>query len=412
MTRESARNSFRVAATLALGGLMLAACGAKDAAGPAAGPPPPQVGVVTVQPQVVALQSELPGRVEALRMAQVRARVNGIVLQRQFREGSEVKAGQTLFLIDPAPYQAALDTASAQLARARANLAQTKATAERYQPLAAAKALSQQDYTNALAAQQVAEADVAAGQAAVQAARINLEMTRVEAPIAGRIGRALVTEGALASAAEATPLALVQQVDRVYVNFTQSSGELLALRKAVAAGKLRRLAGEAVAVSVVLEDGSLLPKPGRLLFSDLSVDASSGQVTMRAELPNAEGLLLPGQYVRVRLAQAEQPGAMLLPQQAVTRSAQGDTVLVVGEGNKPSPRPVQIGGAQGGHWVVTSGLQPGERVVVDGFQKMSAPGAPVTPVPWAAPTPASAASGPAAPAVAPASQGQASAARG
>lgn len=396
ITREPARRSAHAAAVAAIASLLLVACGAKDAAGPAAGPPPPQVGVVTVQPEVVALQSELPGRVEALRVAQVRARVSGIVLKRQFLEGSEVKAGQTLFLIDPAPFQAALDSASAQLARARANLAQAKATAERYQPLAAAKALSQQDYTNALAAQQVAEADVAAGQAAVQTARINLDMTRVEAPIAGRIGRALVTEGALASAAEATPLALVQQIDRVYVNFTQSSGELLALRKALAAGKLRRLAGDAVAVSVVLEDGSLLPRPGKLLFSDLSVDATSGQVTLRAEVPNAEGLLLPGQYVRVRLAQAELPGAMLLPQQAVTRSAQGDSVLVVGEGNKPGPRTVQVAGAQGGQWVVTGGLQPGERVVVDGFQKMFVPGAPVTPVPWAPPAPAGNASSPAA----------------
>ncbi|MBP6463751.1 MAG: efflux RND transporter periplasmic adaptor subunit [Rubrivivax sp.] len=361
-------------------------------------PPPPPVGVITVQTQALALQTELPGRVEPVRMAQVRARVNGIVLKRQFEEGSEVRAGQPLFLIDPAPYQAALDSATAQLARAQAQLAQAKATADRYQPLAEAKAISQQDYVNARAAQAAAEADVAAGRAAVQSARINLGYTQVTAPIAGRVGRALVTEGALVSAAEATQLALIQQTRTVYVNFTQSSAEVLRLRRAIAASQLRQAGADATRVRVLLEDGSELPQAGRLLFSDLSVDAGSGQVTLRAEVPNADGLLLPGQYVRVRLSQAEMPAGILLPQQAVTRSAQGDTVLVVGEGNKPMPRQVQVNSAQNGHWVVIGGLQAGERVIVDGFQKMFVPGAPVTPVPWA---PAGAASAAAAPASAP-----------
>jgi membrane fusion protein (multidrug efflux system) len=378
------------AATWAAAALLLAACGAKDGAPAAAAgggmPPPPAVGVISVAPQTVALLTELPGRVEPLRTAQVRARVNGVVLKRQFNEGSEVRAGQPLFLIDPAPYQAALDSAAAQLARAEAGLAQATATAERYQPLAAARAISQQDYANALAAQKAAQADVAAGRAALQSARINRGYAQVTAPIAGRIGRALVTEGALVSAAEATQLALIQQTSTVYVNFTQSSGELLRLRKALASNQLRRVgqggAGDAVAVNVVLEDGSLLPQAGKLLFSDLSVDASSGQVTLRAEVPNADGLLLPGQYVRVRLAQAELPAGYLLPQQAVTRTQQGDTVLVVGEGNKPAPRPVKIRSGQNGQWVVTEGLKAGDRVIVDGFQKMFVPGAPVTPVPW------------------------------
>lgn len=361
-------------------------------------PPPPPVGVITVQTQALALQTELPGRVEPVRMAQVRARVNGIVLKRQFEEGSEVRAGQPLFLIDPAPYQAALDSATAQLARAQAQLAQAKATADRYQPLAEAKAISQQDYVNARAAQAAAEADMAAGRAAVQSARINLGYTQVTAPIAGRVGRALVTEGALVSAAEATQLALIQQTRTVYVNFTQSSAEVLRLRRAIAASELRQAGADATRVRVLLEDGSELPQAGRLLFSDLSVDAGSGQVTLRAEVPNADGLLLPGQYVRVRLSQAEMPAGILLPQQAVTRSAQGDTVLVVGEGNKPMPRQVQVNSAQNGHWVVIGGLQAGERVIVDGFQKMFVPGAPVTPVPWA---PAGAASAAAAPASAP-----------
>ncbi len=386
-SRPTGRRLRRASCAL-LSALALAACGGGDkAAGPAGGaaPPPPPVGVITVAPQVVALQVELPGRVEPVRVAQVRARVNGVVLKRQFVEGSAVRAGQPLFLIDPAPYQAALDSARAQLARAEANLAQAKATAERYKPLAAAQAISQQDYTNALAALQSAEADVAAGRAALQSARINLGYAQVTAPIAGRVGRALVTEGALVSAAEATQLALIQQIDTVYVNLTQSSAEVLRLRRAMEAGQLRRTGGDAVAVYVLLEDGSPLPRPGRLLFSDLSVDTTTGQVALRAEVPNPDGLLLPGQYVRVRLAQAELPAAYLLPQQAVTRTAQGDTVLVVGEGNKPMPRAVKVGSGQNGQWVVTEGLAAGDRVIVDGFQKMMVPGAPVTPVPWSPP---------------------------
>jgi len=366
---------------------LLAGCSGKDAApaGGAAGggaPPPPQVGVLTMQPQTVPLLTELPGRVEASRVAQVRARVTGIVLKRVFTEGSEVKAGQLLFQIDPAPYQAALDSANAQLARGQASLAQTQATANRYRPLAEAKAISQQDYVNAMAAQKGSEADVAAGRAAVRTAQINLGYARVTAPISGRIGRALVTEGALVSAAEATQLALIQQVSTVYVNFTQSSNEVLDLRRAVAAHKLVRAGNNAVAVQIVMEDGSVLPHAGRLLFSDLTVDPTSGQVTLRAEVPNRDGLLLPGQYVRVRLAQAELPDGFLVPQQAVTRSSDGDTVLVVGEGNKPGPRKIKVGGAQQGQWVVTGGLKAGDKVIVDGFQKMMVPGAPVTPVPW------------------------------
>jgi len=378
--------------TLAALTALLAACGGGGA--PAAGggaPPPAPVGVLAVQPQPVALQQELPGRVEARRTAQVRARVTGIVTARQFTEGSDVRAGQALYRIDPAPYEATLASAQAQQQRAEAAAAQARLTAERYAPLAEAKAISAQDYAVALATQKTAEADVAAAKAAVQTARLNLGYAQVTAPIAGRIGRALVTEGALVTAAEATPLAVIQQVDRVYVNFTQSANELLTLRQAMAAGRLQRTGGDSVPVQVVLDDGSVLPQTGRLLFSDLSVDATSGQVTLRADVPNPQGLLLPGQYVRVRLAQATLPQAMLLPQQAVTRTQQGDTVLVVGEGNKPAQRKITVAGAQGGQWVVTGGLQAGERVIVDGFQKMFVPGAPVNPMPW---TPASAASAP------------------
>lgn len=372
----------------------LVACGAKDGApaagGPGGGMPPAEVGVVTVAAQSVALQSELPGRVSAVRVAQVRARVNGVVLQRLFREGSEVKAGQVLYQIDSAPYRASLESAEASVAKAQANVAQTTAQAERYKPLMEANAVSKQEYTTLVTAQRQAEADLSTAKAAVQTARINLNYANITAPISGRIGQSLVTEGALVSATEATQLAVIQQTGTVYVNFTQSSTDVLRLRKAIASKQLRASGDGSVPVRVVLEDGTELAKPGKLLFSDLTVDASSGQITLRAEVPNTDGLLLPGQYVRVRLSQAELPSAVLLPQQAVTRTNQGDSVLVVGEGGKPGPRPVKVGNAQNNQWVILDGLKEGDQVIVDGFQKMMVPGAPVKPVPWAGAAPAAA----------------------
>jgi membrane fusion protein (multidrug efflux system) len=337
---------------------------------------------VTVTPESVALQTELPGRVSPLRVAQVRARVNGVVLQRLFREGSEVKAGQALYQIDAAPYRATLDSAQASVAKAQANLAQATAQVERYKPLVEAKAVSKQEYTALETAQKQAEADVATSKAAVQTARINLDYAAVTAPISGRIGQSLVTEGALVSAAEATQLAVIQQTSTVYVNFTQSTTDVLRLRKAIASKQMRSAGDGSVPVRVVLEDGSELPRPGKLLFSDLTVDATSGQITLRAEVPNPDGLLLPGQYVRVRLSQAEMPSGILLPQQAVTRTNQGDTVLVVGEDGKPGPRQVKVGNAQNNQWVILDGLKAGDQVIVDGFQKMMVPGAPVKAVPW------------------------------
>jgi len=366
---------------------LLLGCGAKDSGAPAPGGgrpamPPAEVGVVVVQPQTVALQSELPGRVSALRVAQVRARVNGVVLKRLFREGSDVQAGQSLFQIDAASYQAVVDSAQAALARAQANLAQSGAIAERFKPLVAVNAISQLEYSNAVSAQRLADADVASAKAALQTARISLDYATVRAPISGRIGQALVTEGALVSAIEATQMALIQQTASVYVNFTQSSGEVLRLRKAMAGNAQRGADKHGTAVRIVLEDGSMLPRPGRLLFSDLNVDATSGQVTLRAEVPNPDGMLLPGQYVRVRLAQAQLPSAMLLPQQAVTRSNQGDSVLVVGADGVPAKRQVKLGASQDNQWIVLEGLKPGEQVIVEGFQKMMVPGAPVKANPW------------------------------
>lgn len=387
----------------AMGTLLLAACGAKEGA-PAAGGaprsmPPAEVGVVVVAPQAVALQTELPGRVSPVRVAQVRARVNGVVLKRLFVEGSEVKAGQTLYQIDAASYQANVDSAQASFGKAQANLTQTAAQADRYKPLVEANAVSKQEYINVVAANKQAEADLASAKAAVQSARINLDYATVRAPISGRIGQSLVTEGALVSQAEATQLAVIQQTNTVYVNFTQSTSDVLRLRKALAAKQLRGAGDGAVAVHIVLEDGSELPRSGKLLFTDLTVDPTSGQITLRAEVPNTDGLLLPGQYVRVRLSQAELPAGILLPQQAVTRSNQGDSVLVVGADGKPMPRQVKIGSSQNNNWVVLSGLQPGEQVIVEGFQKMMVPGAPVKAVPWSgrAQGTAAATSAPAAP---------------
>ena len=404
---------------MAVGGLSLAllaltACGKSEeppAQAPAGGGrPAPVVGVVTVQPGDVALLTELPGRLEASRTAEVRARAAGILQKRLFREGSDVKAGQALFTIDAAPYTAAMQSAQASLSRAQANLVQAKSLADRYKPLLAANAVSQQEYATAVATYKQAEADVAVGRAALQTSRINLNYANVTAPISGRIGRALVTEGALVGQGEATPLAVIQQINPMYVNFTQSAGEVLKLRKAMESGQFKKAAGDnAASVSLVLEDGSIYDQPGRLLFSDLSVDPTTGQITLRAEVPNPKGQLLPGLYVRVQLEQAQATNAITLPQQAVTRSAQGDAVMVVDADGKIENRNITVGSSQGAQWVVLDGLKAGEQVMVDGFQKlqMLPPGTPVKAVPWQAPGTAAVPNGssPAAPVTAEADAG-------
>lgn len=361
--------------------------------------PPVEVGVVTATPGDVGLVTELPGRVEASRVAQVRARAAGIVQQRLFKEGSDVKAGQALFRIDSAPYAAASESARASLAKAQANLAQASALVERYRPLVSANAISKQDFVNAEAAEKQAQADVAAAKAALRTADINLGYASVTSPISGRIGRALVTEGALVGQGEATPLAVVQQIDPVYVNFTQSATDVFQLRRAMESGQFKRApTGDAASVRLVLGDGSEYGLPGKLLFTDLSVDSTTGQVTLRAEVPNPKGELLPGLYLRVRIEQAQASNAITLPQQAVTRTQQGDTVSVVGEDGKVSQRSVKISAAQNNRWVVLDGLKAGEKVMVDGFQKlqMLPPGTPVKPVPWQAPGTPGAAPAPAA----------------
>jgi len=395
--RSVPRSTTTACAAVTLALASLGACGKKDEA-PAA-PPPPKVAVVTVAPASITLTSELPGRTEASRIAEVRARTAGIVLKRAFKEGGDVKAGEVLFRIDPASFQASFDSAQAAVGRAEANLAQADLRVKRYTPLLAAQAVSQQEYDDAITSQKQARADLATAKAARTNAGLTLGYATVTAPISGRIGRALVTEGALVGQGEATPMATVQQLDPIYVTITQSSTELLKLRRALAEGKLKSAGKDEARVSLVTEDGQTYPQAGKLLFADVSVDQTTGSVSMRAEFPNPNRTLLPGMYVRARLEQGVNEAAITVPQQAVVRGTDGATVLLVGADNKVAAQPVKADAAQNGSWVVSSGLKGGERVIVEGFQKAK-PGATVTPEAWKGGVGAAAA--PAAPAPAPA----------
>ncbi len=353
---------------LVIATIFLAACSKKKPAPP---PPVPQVAVVAVQPQTVPLITDLPGRTNAYLVAQVRARVDGIVLKREFTEGNEVKAGQRLYKIDPAPYLAALNSAKASLAKAQANLVTQNALAERYKVLVSANAVSKQDYDNAVAAQGQAKADVAAGKAAVETARINLDYTDVISPIKGRVGISQVTPGAYVQAAQATLLSTVQQLDPMYVDLTQSSLDGLRLRQDIQSGRLTVNGPGAAQVTLILEDGSAYPLSGKLQFSDVTVDQSTGAVTVRAIFPNPQRVLLPGMFVRARLEEGAHNNAFLVPQIGLTHNAQGEaTVMVVGADNKVTPRKVTALLMRGANWVVESGLQPNERVIVRGIDKV------------------------------------------
>ena len=383
--------SFRLqlaASLLAL--IAVAGCGDKSTNTAPAASPPPEVAIITVAPAPLALSTELPGRIEASRSAQVRARAAGIVLKRVFREGSEVRAGDVLFQIDSAAFVAAVNSSEAAVAKAEANLAQAQLKLQRYAPLVKTNAISKQEYDDVLTTQKQVNADLASAKAIRKNARLNLSYATVTAPISGRIGRAQVTEGALVGQGEATPLATVQQIDTVYVNLTQSSAEVLRLRNALASGKLQRAGNDQAKVTLITEDGKVYPQAGRLLFSDYSVDESSGAILLRAEFSNPDRVLLPGMYVRARLEQAVDKSAITVPQQSVQRSAQGATVLVVGNDGKVVVRPVTTNGAQDNAWLISEGLQAGDRVVVEGFQKVK-PGALVKTVQWAASAPAAAA---------------------
>ena len=361
--------------------LIAGACGKDDGARASTGvPAPAEVGVITVQAQPVTLTRELPGRTSAFRVAEVRARVNGIVQKRLFTEGSDVKANQPLFQIDPAPYQAALESAQAQLARAEATAASTKSLAERYGELIKTNAISRQEYDDAIAKQKSAVADVAAATAAVKTARINVDYTVVKAPIAGRIGRSEVTEGAYVQQSTATLLATVQQLDTVYIDLTWSSADLMRMRRAIETGANKSVDGNAK-VQVILQDGRTYAEPGTLQFADVSVDQTTGSVALRAIVPNPKAELLPGMFVRARIEEGSKDNAILVPQRAVTRDQNGRPIaLVVDKAGKVERRQLETDRAIGDSWLVTKGLAAGEQLVIEGLQK-ARPGATVKVVP-------------------------------
>lgn len=369
------------AATLACA-LIVSACGgeAKQAA-PAGGgaPQASPVGIVTAKTEPIQLTTELPGRTAAYMVAELRPQVTGIVQKRLFTEGGSVKEGQSLYRIDPATYRANYESAKASVTRAEANVYSARLKAQRYADLVKIEAVSKQANDDAAAALKQAEADVASARAALEKARIDLAFTEVKSPISGRIGRSSVTAGALVTANQADALATVQQLDPIYVDLTQSSTDLLRLKRDLADGKLQRVPGQAVPVRLVLEDGSDYAPEGRLAVSEVTVDSNTGSVTLRAVFPNPEGELLPGMYVRAHLVQGEVEQAILLPHAAVSRDPRGNAVvMLVGAENKVEARPVTAVRSIGDKWLISTGLAAGDKVIVDGLQKIR-PGATVAP---------------------------------
>jgi len=348
-----------------------AAVAACNGGAPQGGPPPaPEVGIITLAAQSAELVTELPGRTSAYRIAEVRPQVDGIIRRRLFTEGAEVSAGQPLYEIDPAPYQATLRRAEATLASAEAQLNAARLLAERYEPLQQRGVVSRQDYDNALAGKLASEAAVAAGRAAVESARIDLGYTQLRAPISGRIGRSLATEGALVKKAQDAPLATIAQLDPIYVDVTQSSADLLRLRRDLDAGRLQGAGTRKAKVELQLEDGSTYSSSGALQFSEVTVDPGTGSVLLRAEFPNHDRTLLPGMFVRARLELGRNPQALLVPQGAVARNARGEpTVLLVDAQGKVSEQVVEATRPVGNSWLVTSGVAAGDRVIVEGLQR-------------------------------------------
>lgn len=351
-----------LALTLALG-----ACG--NSAGDTPEMPLAKVRIETLEAKPLSISSELSGRIVAPRIAEVRARVAGVVLQRVFKEGHDVKQGDVLFRIDPAPFKADLDSAQASLRKAEANAFQARLQEQRYSQLVEGNAISAQDYDNARAAARQTAADVAANQAAVQRAKLNLGYATVTAPISGRIGRALVTEGALVGQNEATPMALIQQLDPIHADLTQSTRELNDLRRAFRAGHLKQVGLDQAKATLIQDDGSLYPLPGKLLFAEISVDPGTGQIILRSEFPNPDLDLLPGSFIRVRLEQAVDQQGLSVPQRAITRDSAGiPMVLLVDAEQNVSQQPVELGAAINDRWVVNSGLKAGDRIIVEGLQ--------------------------------------------
>lgn len=340
----------------------------------------PQVGVITVKPQETLRVTELPGRTTSALTSEVRPQVNGVIQKRLFTEGSEVKEGQQLYQIDPATYKAAYDSALATLARGQAALATANAKATRYKTLIAAQVVSQQDYDDIVATAKQAQADIVSAQASVEQARINLEYTKVRSPISGRISHSTVTPGALVTANQTAALATVTQLDPVYVDLNQSATTLLRLKQEMAAGEIERVEDGSAKVTLKLEDGSTYPFPGKLAFSEVTVDQGTGTVLLRAIFPNPQQLLLPGMYVHALIQEGINRNGIAVPQKAVSRNTHGEpTVLVLEKDNRVALRSIQTGPALGNQWIVNEGLQAGDRVVVDGLQSVR-PGAVVAPV--------------------------------
>ncbi|MBC2678665.1 efflux RND transporter periplasmic adaptor subunit [Pseudomonas baltica] len=358
-----------------LGFLLLAACGEPAAPEQA---PPPAVTVESVKPEALTLTTELNGRLVSPRTAEVRARVAGIVLKRVYREGSDVKQGDVLFLIDPEPLQAEVESAQAGVKKAEANLYQTRLQTERYQELVKINAVSRQEAENARAGFLQSEADVASARATLKRARLNLGYATVTAPIHGRIGKALVTEGALVGQGDTTALATIQQLEPIYADINQSTRQISQLRKALQGGRLQALAKPQISATLIQEDGTPYPLKGVLLFSDLAVDQSTGQITLRSEFPNPQKLLLPGSFIRVQLDQAHDADGITVPQRAVQRDAAGKAiVLIVDAQGKVQEREIEVNGVKDHRWVVQNGLSAGERVVIEGLQHVQ-PGMAVT----------------------------------
>jgi len=358
---------LRTLAPLLLLSLALAGCDSKPPAEEQA--PKPAVSVETVREQPLAISTELSGRILAPRIAEVRARVAGVVLKRVYREGSDVKQGDVLFRIDPAPFKADYDSARANLAKAEATRFQARLQDQRYAELISIDAISRQEHDNARAAAMQADAEVAAAKAALERARLNLGYATVTAPISGRVGRALVTKGALVGQNESTPLAIIQQLDPIHADLTQSTREINALRRALRAGELKQVGQDQARATLIQDDGTPYPLAGKLLFSDISVDPSTGQITLRSEFPNPDLDLLPGSFIRVRLEQAVQPKGISVPQQAILRDSAGlPRVLLVDAEQRVSERAVVLGSVQQDRWIVTEGLAPGDRIVTEGLQ--------------------------------------------
>jgi len=367
--------------------MTFAGCGNQSGQKPVAGgPPAAEVGVVTVNSEELPMITELPGRINAIRVAEVRARITGIILKKMFEEGADVKAGDVLFQIDPAPLQAIYDSAKANLAKAQAALAQTQSRANRYKTLVEVNAVSKQEYDDATASVLQAEAEIQAAKAAVETASLNLGYATVVAPITGHIGVAKVTEGTLVSQAEATQMAMIQQLDPIYFDFSQSSTEILRLRRSFDQGKLQSIASGEAKVSLLLEDGTVYSSPGKLLFSDMIVNPATGMITLRAEFPNPDNILLPGMFARVKLEQAINMDAITVPQRGVALGPNGSaTAMVVTADNKVEVRAIKLDVAIEDKWTVTEGLKVGDRVIVEGLQKIR-PGASVKPVPFTSPS--------------------------